>query len=76
MTKIKTIPTAENFIINKLNEVQPKTNLPPTPKQVEEWMIEFTKIHLTEAFTDISKKFKTPENIRAVLKTYSLDNVV
>ena len=75
MRNIKTTPTAENFLINKLNQTQPNTNTPPTPKQVEEWMIEFTKIHLTEAFEQISKKFKNVHTIRAIKETYSLDNV-
>ena len=38
-------------------------------------MIEFAKIHLTEAFEQISKKFKNVNNIRAIKETYSLDNV-
>ena len=46
---MKTIPPAEIFIINKLQETQPNSNKPPTPKQVEEWMIEFAKMHVIEA---------------------------
>ena len=44
-----TIPSAEIFIINKLDEIQPNSNKLPTPKQVEDWLIEFAKIHVTEA---------------------------
>ena len=40
------IPTAEIFIINKLDKAYPNENKPPTPKQVEEWMIEFAKMHV------------------------------
>jgi len=68
------IPPAETFILNKKQELE--FNIAPTPKQVEEWMIEFTKLHLEESFKQISKKFKNPDNIRTILKTYSLDNVV
>ena len=50
------ITSAENFIINKLNETQPNENRPPTPKQVEEWMIEFAKMHVTEALKKASEK--------------------
>jgi hypothetical protein len=73
--KFKTTPTAENFIINKLNETQTNLNTPPSAKEVEEWMIEFTKIHLSEAFEQISKKFKNADNIRAIKKTYPLNSV-
>lgn len=47
-----TIPSAEIFLINKLNETQPDANRPPTPRQVEEWMIEFAKMHVTEALKE------------------------
>jgi hypothetical protein len=43
------IPTAEVFLINKLNETQPTENRPPTPKEVEQWLEEFAEIHVTEA---------------------------
>jgi len=49
---MRTIPPAETFIINKLDETQPNSNKPPTPKQVEEWMIEFAKMHVTEALKE------------------------
>ena len=41
---MKTIPTAKTFIINKLTETQPNSKNPPTSKQVEEWMIEFSML--------------------------------
>lgn len=47
-----TIPSAEVFIINKLDETQPNSNKPPTHKQVEEWMIEFAKMHVAEALKE------------------------
>jgi hypothetical protein len=75
MRNIKTTPTAENFMINKLNEKEPNSNTPPAPKEIEQWMIEFAQIHLAEAFDQISKKFKNADNIRAIKKTYPLDNV-
>jgi hypothetical protein len=75
MRNIKKTPTAENFLINKLDEMQPNSNTPPTPEQVEECMIEFAKIHLRESFEQISKKFKNKDDIRAIKETYSLDNV-
>lgn len=53
---MRTIPPAETFIINKLDEMQPNENRPPTPKQVEEWMIEFAKMHVTEALKQASEK--------------------
>jgi hypothetical protein len=53
---MRTIPPAETFIINKLDETQPNENRPPTPKQVEEWMIEFAKMHVTEALKQASEK--------------------
>jgi len=53
---MRTIPPAETFIINKLDETQSNENRPPTPKQVEEWMIEFAKMHVTEALKKASEK--------------------
>jgi hypothetical protein len=53
---MRTIPPAETFIINKLDETQPNENRPPTPKQVEEWMIDFAKMHVTEALKQASEK--------------------
>lgn len=35
--------TAENFLINKLNETQPNENRPPTPNEVEKWLVEFAE---------------------------------
>lgn len=53
---MKTIPPAETFIINKLDETQPNSNKPPTPKQVEEWMVEFAQMHVKEALDNVVKK--------------------
>lgn len=50
---MKTIPSAEVFIINKQTESRP-----PTPKEVEEWLIEFAKLHITEALKEASEKAK------------------
>jgi len=72
MGKERTIPTAQNFIVNKFKE---KNNCPPTPEQVEDWLIEFAKMHVKEALEITSKKFKNTDNIRAVLKTYPLENI-
>lgn len=41
---IRTIPPAETFIINKMKTYP--SGVPPTPKDVEEWMIEFAKMHV------------------------------
>jgi hypothetical protein len=76
---MRTIPPAETFIINKLDETQPNENRPPTPKQVEEWMIEFAKMHVTEALKMANKKAKNShidEIIEdVVLTAYDLDDV-
>ena len=53
---MRTIPPAETFIINKLDEIQPNQNRHPTPKQVEEWLIEFAKMHVKEALKQASEK--------------------
>jgi len=53
---MKTIPPVSVFLINKLEETQPKENRPPTPKEVELWMIEFAKMHVTEALKQASEK--------------------
>ena len=67
---MKTIPPAETFIINKLNDTQPNENKPPTPKQVEEWMIEFAKMHVNEALK------QTYIKAESILTTYPLDGIV
>lgn len=80
---MRTIPPAETFIINKLDETQPNENRPPTPKQVEEWMIEFAKMHVTEALKQASEKalikriiYKDDTiNKNSILTAYSLDDV-
>lgn len=80
---MRKIPPAETFIINKLNETQPNSNKPPTPKQVEEWMIEFAKMHVTEALKQASEKARTPYDSdgdaildkNSILNAYNLDNV-
>jgi hypothetical protein len=45
-----TIPPAETFIINKMRSYPDGT--PPTPQDVKEWLIEFAKIHVTEALKE------------------------
>lgn len=82
---MRTIPPAKTFIIKKLDETQPNSNKPPTPKQVEEWMIEFAKLHVNEALKKASKKaiayqlcndddpIIVSEN--SILTAYSLDDV-
>jgi len=88
---MRTIPPAETFIINKLDETQPNENRPPTPKQVEEWMIEFSKMHVTEALKQASEKvtMKLRGDVNeldmsddwmevdknSILNAYDLDNV-
>jgi hypothetical protein len=83
---MRTIPPAETFIINKLDETQPNDNRPPTPKQVEEWMIEFAKMHVTEALKKANENTKTGVRDtcgdiqshlveKYILNAYSLDNV-
>lgn len=86
------IPTAEIFLINKLEETQPNSNKPPTPKQVEQWMIEFAKIHVSEALKQASENFKMKMREDAheldmnddwmevdknsILMAYSLENII
>lgn len=65
--KITTVPTAKEIFDKMLLENDECTST--------EMMIEFAKLHVEEALKITSKKFKNPDNIRAVLKTYSLDNV-
>ncbi len=76
---MRTIPPAETFIINKLDETQPNSNKPPTPKDVEGWLIEFAKMHVVEALTIANEKAKNShidEIIEdVVLTAYDLDNV-
>jgi hypothetical protein len=80
------IPKAETFIINKLEEKYPNENRPPSPKDVEEWLIEFAKMHVTEALKKASNK--TPKHrdrkvlyepftlIEDILKSYPLDKFI
>lgn len=88
---MRKIPPAETFIINKLDETQPDFNIPPTPKEVEEWMIEFAKMHVTEALKQATEKLtmKLRDNVyelhmnddwmeidkNSILNAYDLDNV-
>lgn len=88
---MRTIPPAVTFIINKLDETQPNENRPPTPKQVEEWMIEFAKMHCEKQAKIIYEniKMKLRDDVReldmnddlievdknSILTAYSLDNV-
>ena len=86
------IPTAENFLINKLEITQLDSNLPPSPKQVEQWLIEFAKIHVTEALKKASENFtmKIRDDVieldmnddwmevdkNSILMAYSLENII
>lgn len=82
---MKTIPPAETFIVNKLEETQPNSNKPPTPKQVGEWMIEFAKLHVTQALKQASKKATAYQLCKdddpiiisenSILTAYSLDDI-
>jgi len=75
--------TAEDFLLNKVRGINYKQ---PNPKQVEEWLIQFAKIHVTEALKKANENTKTGVrdacgDIRAdlvekyILNAYSLDNV-
>lgn len=72
MRKIKTIPPAQTFILNKFKESQ---NCPPTPQQVEEWLIEFAKMHVKEALVQASNKFDAKCNKYAIINSYTLENI-
>lgn len=81
---MRTIPPAETFIINELDKTQSNSNKPPTPKQVEECMIEFAKMHVTEALKQASEKAEIENdwdnqkgNISkdSILTAYPLDNI-
>ncbi len=74
---MKIIPPAEVFIINKQTE-----NRPPTPKQVEEWLIEFARMHVNEALKQSSEKatyIRVGKNVSivksSILNAYSLKNI-
>ncbi len=73
-TEISKIPPAETFILNKKQELE--FNIAPTPKQVEEWLIEFAKLHVAEAIEKASKGFKNADNVRYVKKCYPLEGIV
>jgi hypothetical protein len=79
----KLIP-AEVFIINKMEYFTNGT--PPSPKDVEEWLIEFAKIHVIEALKIASEEMRIKaisndegtyvvRDKDSVLKAYSLDNI-
>lgn len=70
----KQICTAENFIVNKFKELD-SSQVPPTPKIVEEWLIEFAKYHVELALNETSERFKNPENVRYIKNHYSLDKI-
>lgn len=76
---MKIIPPAETFIINKLEEKYPNENRPPTPKDVEDWMIEFAKLHTKEALKLANEKAKNSgvdEIINdCILTSYGLENI-
>ncbi|WP_035670784.1 hypothetical protein [Flavobacterium sp. 83] len=55
--------TAENFLLNKVREIQYKQ---PTPKQVELWMEEFAEIRVK----DVNNYFTKEKNIIRVINSY------
>jgi hypothetical protein len=76
--------TAENFLLHKVREINYKQ---PNPKQVEEWLIEFAKIHVSEALKKANENTKTGVtdscgDIRAdlvkknILNAYPLNNIM
>lgn len=76
---MKTIPPAETFIINKMRSFSNGT--PPTPKDVEQWLIEFAQMHVTEAknqFREYIHIIKRPTYVvggEMELLPNSIDNV-
>jgi len=44
--------TAEDFLLNKVRGINYKQ---PNQKQVEEWLIQFAKIHVTEALKEVEQ---------------------
>ncbi|MBC5842804.1 hypothetical protein H8R23_15425 [Flavobacterium sp. F-380] len=75
--------TAEYFLLNEVIAINYKQ---PAPKQVEQWMIEFAKMHVTKALKKASENTKTGVtdscgDIRSdlveqnILNSYSLDNI-
>jgi hypothetical protein len=48
-----TIPSAEVFVLNKVNEFS--ENRPPTPDEVEQWMIEFAILHVKQALKEANE---------------------
>lgn len=76
--------TAEDFLLNKVRGIVYKQ---PNHKQVEEWLIEFAKMHITEALKKayFNHKINTINGHNqpiieldedSILKAYPLDNVV
>ena len=70
--RISKVETAEELFGKHFNGMH---NDDITPEKINNFAIAFAKLHISEALEITSKKFKNPDNIRAVLKTYSLDNV-
>ena len=68
--------TAENYIVNKA-----KSGIPPTPSQVECWIIEFAKMHVSEALKQanltvhhaIVNDLLISEN--TIINAYPLENI-
>lgn len=70
--KITTVQTADELCSKHFDGLH---NDDITYEKIQKYAIEFAKLHVEEALKITSKKFKNPDNIRAILKTYSLDNV-
>jgi hypothetical protein len=55
-TKYKIIMTAEDFLLNEVRAINYKQ---PAPKQVEQWMIGFAKMHVTNSLKKATENTKT-----------------
>ena len=67
------IEPAEVFIINRMKGH--RDGVPPTPKQVEGWLIEFASLHVEEALKEASRKFDSEWNKEAVLRSYPIKKI-
>ena len=81
--KTNIMETAENFLLNEVRAINYKQ---PAPKQVEQWMIAFAKMHVAKALSEANKNTKTGVtdscgDIRAdlvekyILSSYDLNNI-
>lgn len=64
------LPTVEEFLLKKESEQEPCRD------NIKEWIVEFAKLHVTEAIEKASKGFKNADNIRYIKKCYPLDGIV